>query len=71
MKPLRVKLTMAHDGGPLAVIDGLPGDDAELRPHQLRHLAAALLKVADDAEARKLVHRGKPLPAVRTTYPME
>ncbi len=32
MKALRVRLTRAYDGGPLAVIDGLPGDGAELRP---------------------------------------
>ncbi len=69
MKSLHVKMTRAFDGGPLAVLD-LPGDGAELRPQQLRHLAAALLRVADDAEGRKLIHRGKPLPDVRRVYPL-
>lgn len=39
---LRASLTVAFDGGPLAVVDGLPGDHAELRPAQMRELAAAL-----------------------------
>lgn len=68
---LRASLTMAFDGGPLAVIDGLPGDHAELRPAQMRELAAALLRVAADAEARKLTHRGKPLPAESREYLMQ
>lgn len=63
---LAVKLTRAFDGGPLAVLD-LPGEGAELRPHQLRALAAALVEVAEAAESRKLLHRGKPLPALRMT----
>ncbi len=70
MTPVRVKMTRACDGGPLAVLD-LPGDGAELRPQQLRDLAAALLRVADDCEARKLMHRGRPLPDERRSYPVE
>lgn len=70
MKPLRVKLTLAHDGGPLAVIDGLPGDGAELRPRQIRALALALGHLADDVDSRKATHRGRPLPDERRTYPL-
>jgi len=70
MTTLEARLTRTHDGAPLAVIEGLPGGDAELRPAQLRSLAAALLKVAADAEARKLVHRGRPLPDERRAYPL-
>lgn len=62
---LHAKLTRAYDGGPLAVIDGMPGDGAELRPQQLRALASALLRLADAAEGRKTMYRGKPLPDQR------
>lgn len=66
MKPLKVKLTLARDGGPLATIGGLPGaEDAELRPQQLRDLAAALVRIAELAEARKAIHRGRSLPPQR------
>jgi len=68
MTILQVKLTRAYDGGPLAVIDGLPGNGAELRPAQIRFLAAALLRVADDADKRKATHRGRPLPEERRPY---
>ena len=64
---LHAKLTRAYDGGPLAVIDGMPGDGAELRPQQLRALASALLRLADAAEDRKATHRGKPMPDQRMT----
>ncbi|MCC7151292.1 MAG: hypothetical protein IT501_04775 [Rubrivivax sp.] len=67
MKPLQVKMTIARDGGPLAVLD-LPGDGAELRPQQLRDLAAALVRVAGDCEGRKLTHRGRPIPDERRSY---
>jgi ribosomal protein S11 len=70
MRPLSVTLTATRDGGPLAVINGLPGDGAELRPDALRALAAALLKVADDADARPATHRGKRLPPARRAYPL-
>lgn len=59
-------LSLARDGGPLATIDGLPGDaGAELRPQQLRDLADALLHIAVLAETRKAARRGRPLPALR------
>lgn len=67
MKPvLLAKLTRAYDGGPLAVVDGLPGDGAELRPHQLRALAAALVRLADATAAHKTVTKGgRTLPDAR------
>lgn len=55
---------------PLGVVEGPPGVGAELTPAQQRSLAAALLRAADDAERRPLVHRGKLLPAERRTYPL-
>ena len=65
---LNVSLTVTRDMEPLAVVDGLPGGSAELRPAELRALAAALLRIAADAERRPLVRRGKPLPADRREY---
>lgn len=65
---LRVSLTTTYTGVPLAVIDGLPGGSAELTPALCRALAATLQRIANDAESRKLLHRGKPLPATRREY---
>lgn len=65
---LRVRLTCTRHAAPLAVVDGLPGGGAELTPAQLRDLAAALMRVAADAEARPTMHRGKPLPAQQRDY---
>jgi hypothetical protein len=53
-KTLKVKHCRTHDGKPLAIVDGLPGDMAELRPAQLRALAAAMLRIASDCEARPM-----------------
>ena len=71
MKTLHATLTCTYDGAPLAMVDGLPGDHAELRPEQMRALAAALLRLADDAATRKLMHRGKPAPVERKAYPLQ
>jgi len=61
-RALQVRLTCTRHAAPLAVVDGLPGGGAELTPGQLRDLAAALVRVAEDAEARPTLHRGKPRP---------
>lgn len=68
MRHLEVKLTRAYDGGPLAVVEGLPGGGAELRPQELRALALTLSRLADDTERRKMTHRGRPLPDERRVY---
>jgi len=68
---LDVALTATRDMQPLAVVDGLPGGGADLRPADLRALAAALLRIADDAESRPLVRRGKPTPTERRVYPLQ
>lgn len=68
MRTLTVMLTRTRDASPLATVDGLPGSGADLTPAQLRALAAALLRVAADAEARPLMWRGKPLPSERRQY---
>lgn len=65
MKPLHVKLGADRHGAALVTVEGLPGDGAELRPHELRDLAAALVRIASDAERRKLTHRGRRLPDLR------
>jgi hypothetical protein len=65
---LRVRLGRARDGGPLATVEGLPGDGAELRPAELRGLADLLVRIAADAEQRKTMHRGRPLPDERRVY---
>lgn len=70
-RPILAKLCQTRDGRPLATLEGLPGDGADLTPADLRALAAALLRVAADAEGRKLAHRGRPLPADRRAYPLE
>lgn len=71
MKHLNATLTRAYDGGPLAGVDGLPGGGAELRPQQLRTLAGALARMADDVEKRKSTRRGRPLPDERRVYLMK
>ena len=50
LKPLQVKHTVTYKGAPLACIDQMPGNDAELTPAQLRQLAATLIQVADECE---------------------
>jgi len=66
---LDVALTRTRDLQPLATVDGLPGGSADLTPAQLRALAAALLRIADDAEARPV--RAKTLPTVRREYRLQ
>lgn len=50
LKTLKVKHTATFKHAPLACIDEMPGDGAELTPAQLRQLAAALLAIADECE---------------------
>ena len=45
-RTLSVKHTADRHHNPLAVVQGLPGDDAELNALQLRRLAAALEQIA-------------------------
>ncbi len=67
-KVLTVNLTRTFDNQPLAVVDNLPGGGAELRPAQLRALAIALQRIADDCEARPATSRNW-APA-RRDYPL-
>jgi hypothetical protein len=53
-KILRVQLCRTHDNKPLTTIDGLPGDMADLRPSELRALAATLVRIAADCEVRPM-----------------
>ena len=66
---LHAQLTRCRHEQPLAVVDGLPGDGAELRPEQLRQMAAALLAIAADAEG--LPTKSKRFSPVRRCYPVE
>ena len=65
---LIASLTRTPDGKPLAVVDNLPGGFAELRPAQLRALAEALQRIADDCEARPV--KGKGWVPARRGYPV-
>ena len=65
MNTLTVKLGQTYTGAPLATIDGLPGGCAEMTPDQLRALADALRRIADDADARP---RGKNCRPIAKTY---
>lgn len=67
-KTLTVSLSRTFDGAPLAVVDNLPGGYAELRPAQLRALAAALQLIADDCEARPV--NGRYWAPARRDYPL-
>ena len=65
---LTVSLTRTFDNKPLAVVDNLPGGGAELRPAQLRALAATLQRIADDCEARPV--KGRYWTPSRRAYPL-
>lgn len=67
-KTLTVSLSRTFDGAPLAVVDNLPGGGAELRPAQLRALAATLQRIADDCEARPV--KGRNWTPTRRAYPL-
>ena len=54
-------MTHTRAGAPLATVDGLPGGGADMTPQQLRALAAALVQIANDCEARP-VARKHPMP---------
>lgn len=49
-RTLSICHTVDRHGKPLAVIDDLPGQFAELRPADLRHLARTLNTAANDLE---------------------
>lgn len=67
---LRVTLTTTCRGEPLAVVDNLPGDGAELTPQRLRALAQALSRIASDCEARA-AQRGKKLRCLAQEYSLD
>lgn len=60
------KLTRCRHNRPLVDVSGLPGDGAELRPAELRALAAALQRAADECEAA-----GPLALASRREYPLQ
>ena len=48
---LSVRHTNSRTNTPLATLYGLPGEDADLTPEQLRALADELRLIADECEA--------------------
>ena len=61
---LEVRHSRCRHGKPLVTVNGLPGEfDVELRPEQLRKLAAMLIKVADACEPMDGI-----IPAGRSIY---
>lgn len=47
---LMVKHTVSYKGEPLACVENLPGNFADLTPARMRRLAIALVNAADDCE---------------------
>ena len=66
---LTATLCQTYERKPLAVIEGLPGSNAELTPAQLRALAEGLLRIAADAEAQPMGART--YLRKRREYPMQ
>lgn len=53
LKRVSAKHRLSYLGQPLAIVQGLPGDGAELFPEDLRALAHALLQIADDCTEKR------------------
>lgn len=51
---LKAVLCQTRERKPLATVYGFPGEGADLTPSALRELAAALIRIADDAAARPM-----------------
>lgn len=64
---LAATLTRTFRNEPLATVD-LPGAAADLTPAQLRSLAGALRRIADDLDARPT--QGKRYARLRKEYPL-
>jgi len=54
MQALIATLCQTRDRHPLVTIEDMPSGGADMTPAQLRLLAAALLRVAEDAEAQPM-----------------
>lgn len=66
---LTARLTNDRHGATIVEITsrGL-GEGATLYAADLRQLAAVFAQLADEADARKATHRGRPMPDVRKRY---
>jgi hypothetical protein len=53
IKTIEVRLTRDRRNEPLVIVDSALGNGMEASPAHLRALAAALCRVADDAEAQQ------------------
>jgi len=51
---LTVVLTQTYDRKPLAIVRKLPGFDAEMTPSQMRVLADALYRAAEECESKPM-----------------
>lgn len=61
IKSLTVKHTVTFDSCPLVCFTNFPGPGAELRPEDIRQLAAALNKIAQDSEALRFATSHGPI----------
>ncbi|MES2729958.1 MAG: hypothetical protein V4621_07690 [Pseudomonadota bacterium] len=67
MKPaIKITYTKCRLGQPLAIVDSLPGEGAELRPADMRALAKILLEAARTCEERVTA---KPYDVLASYYP--
>jgi len=68
MRPINVRFGLTRHNEPLVTIEESPldGGGAEIRPQQLRKVAALLAKIADDSEALGL-NPGE----TRRSYPLD
>lgn len=57
LKKLEVTLTRDRHNKPLVVVESAIGNGMEVSPDRLRALAAALVKAADDADAKPTTPR--------------
>jgi hypothetical protein len=66
-KALDYRIVKAADNRPLVILESALGNGHEIRPDELRRLADALLKIADQADAKNM-GRGYMATKSATTY---
>ena len=66
-KTLEYRIVKAADGRALAILESSLGNGHEIRPDALRSLSAALLRIADEADAKNM-GRGYVQTKSQTTY---
>jgi hypothetical protein len=69
LKELEITHTVDRLGKPLIIVETMMGNGLDAYPEQLRALAAALCKAANDADARNQTAR-RNLSRVKIRYPL-